>query len=57
MMEFTLAYYASGAEAAAVVNENLSIPLRILLRCLRSDSMNIPLLSLSFRTHLESQLH
>lgn len=30
-MEFTLAYYASGAEAAAVVNENLSIPLRILL--------------------------
>jgi len=57
VMEFTLAYYASGAEAAAVVNENLSIPLRILLRCLRSDSMNIPLLSLSFRTHLESQLH
>lgn len=57
MLEFTLAYYASGAKAAAVVNENLSIPLRILLRCLKSGTINIPLLSLSFRTHLESQFH
>ena len=45
-MGFTLANCNSGAEAAAVVNGSLNIPLRILLRCLKFDDMNTPLLSL-----------
>lgn len=36
----------SGAEADAMANGSLNIPLRILLRCLKFHDMNIPPLSL-----------
>ena len=46
LMGLTRAKCNSGAEATAVVNGNLNVPLRILLRCLKFDDMNTPPLSL-----------
>lgn len=54
-MGFTIADYNSGAEATALLNESLKVPLRILLRCLKSDYMNTPPLSVWGKS-LKSQL-
>lgn len=40
LMGFTITNYNSGAKVTAVLDESLKVPLRILLRCLKSDDMN-----------------
>lgn len=47
-----LANCDSGSEADAMANGSLNIPLRILLRCLKFDDMNIPPLSLWGKGHI-----